>query len=75
METDFRNRLGSRDDSICGRDFCSSAGIQYLDKVTSEETTEDYAEDTSYSRLKGNNLNYGTVKVQKFPVMKLVFMD
>ena len=28
-----------------------------LDKVTSEETTEDYAEDTSYSRLKGNNLN------------------
>lgn len=36
-----------------------------LDKVTSVETTENYAEDTSYSRLKGNNLNYGTVKVQK----------
>ena len=36
-----------------------------LEKVTSEETTEDYAEDTSYSRLKGNNLNFGTVKVQK----------
>lgn len=36
-----------------------------LDKVTSEETTEDYAEDTSYSRTKGNNLNFGSVKVQK----------
>ncbi len=36
-----------------------------LDKVTSEETTEDHAEDTSYSLLKGNNLNYGNVKIQK----------
>lgn len=36
-----------------------------LDKVTSEETTADYAEDTSYSLLKGNNLSSGTVKVQK----------
>ena len=36
-----------------------------LDKVTSEETTEDHAEDTSYSLLKGNNLNYGNVKVQR----------
>lgn len=36
-----------------------------LDKLTSEETIGDYAEDTSYSRLKGNNLNFGTVKVQR----------
>lgn len=36
-----------------------------LDKVTSEETTADHAEDTSYSLLKGNNLNYGNVKVQR----------
>lgn len=36
-----------------------------LDKVTSEETTEDFAEDTSYSLLKGNNLSSGTVKVQR----------
>ena len=36
-----------------------------LDKVTSEETTEDYAEDTSYSRTKGNHLNLGSAKVQK----------
>lgn len=36
-----------------------------LDKVTSEETTESFAEDTSYSLLKSNNLNYGSLKVQK----------
>lgn len=36
-----------------------------LDKVTSEETTEDFAEDTAYSRTKGNHLNLGNVKVQK----------
>lgn len=36
-----------------------------LDEVTDLETTEDYSEDTSYSRLRGNNLNSGTVKVQK----------
>ena len=36
-----------------------------LDKVTSEETTEDFAEDTAYSRTKGNHLNYGNVKVQR----------
>lgn len=36
-----------------------------LDEVTDLETTEDFAEDTVYSRLRGNNLNYGNVKVQK----------
>lgn len=36
-----------------------------LDKVTAEETTEDFAEDTAYSRTKGNHLNLGNVKVQK----------
>ena len=36
-----------------------------LDEVTDLETTEDFAEDTTYSRLRGNNLNYGNVKVQK----------
>lgn len=36
-----------------------------LDKVTSEETTKSFAEDTSYSLLKSNNLNYGSLKVQK----------
>lgn len=36
-----------------------------LDEVTDLETTEDSSEDTSYSLLRGLNLNYGTVKVQK----------
>ena len=35
-----------------------------LDEIT-EETVEDYAEDTSYSILRGNHLNFGTVKVQR----------
>ena len=46
-----------------------------LDKVTSEETTADHAEDTSYSLLKGNNLNYGSVKVRKFPAMRSAFTE
>ena len=36
-----------------------------LDEVTELETTEDHAEDTEYSRLRGNNLNFGNVKVQR----------
>lgn len=36
-----------------------------FDKITILETTEDSAEDTSYSRLKGNNLNFGSVKITK----------
>lgn len=36
-----------------------------LDKVTILETTEDSAEDISYSRLKGNNLNFGRAKITK----------
>lgn len=37
--------------------------ISIMDEVTEMETDADYAEDTSYSILKGNNLNYGTVKI------------
>lgn len=36
-----------------------------MDEITELETTEDYAEDTEYSRLRGNNLNFGNVKVQR----------
>ena len=48
--------------------FVSSTLVQassILDEVTSEETTEAYAEDTSYGILRGNHLNSGTVKVQR----------
>lgn len=34
-----------------------------LDEVA--ETTEDFAEDTQYSILRGNHLNYGNIKIQK----------
>ena len=30
-----------------------------MDELTETETTADCAEDTSYSLLRGNNLNYG----------------
>ena len=35
------------------------------EELTDEETTEDYSEDTSYSVLRGTNLNFGNVKIQK----------
>ncbi len=39
----------------------------YADSLldTVAETTDDYAEDTSSSILRGNNLNFGNVKIQK----------
>lgn len=36
-----------------------------MDKLSETETVEDSAEDTSYSRLRGNNLNHGTVKISR----------
>ena len=35
------------------------------EEFTDEETTEDFSEDTSYSVLRGTNLNFGNVKIQK----------
>lgn len=34
-------------------------------KITDAETTEDHSEDTSYSLLRGNNLNFGTTEITK----------
>ena len=34
-------------------------------EITDEETLEDFAEDTSYSLLRGTNLSMGTIKIQK----------
>ena len=36
-----------------------------MDELTETETTADCAEDTSYSLLRGNNLNYGSIKISK----------
>lgn len=40
----------------------SAQPLSIMDEV---ETSADYAEDTSYSLLRGNHLNLGTVKVQR----------
>ena len=40
----------------------SAQPLSIMDEV---ETTENYAEDTSYSLLRGNHLNVGSVKVQR----------
>lgn len=36
-----------------------------MEKVQPTETTENSAEDTSYSLLRGNNLNHGSAKITK----------
>lgn len=40
----------------------SAQPLSIMDEL---ETSADYAEDTSYSLLRGNHLNFGTVKVQR----------
>ncbi|WP_373211919.1 DUF6147 family protein [Ruminococcus sp. 5_1_39BFAA] len=40
-------------------------------KITDEETTEDHAEDTSYSLLRGNNLNFGTSEITRLASNKV----
>lgn len=48
--------------------FLFPASVQassIMEKVTSTETTEDSAEDISYSLLRGNNLGHGRVKISR----------
>ena len=42
-----------------------------LDTIDSTETDKDFAEDTSYSRFRGNNLNFGTVSIGKLSSMEI----
>lgn len=42
-----------------------------LDEITELETTEIFAEDTNYSRLRGNNLNFGRAKISKLASNKV----
>ena len=39
--------------------------------ISDEETDEDYSEDTTYSVLRGNNLNSGSTKVSKLASNKV----
>ena len=51
--------------------FCVSAE-SLLDVTSSlEETDADYSSDTSYSRLRGNNLNFGTTSIGKVSSMEI----
>lgn len=36
-----------------------------MDELTDTETTADFAEDTQYSLRRGNNLNYGTMRISR----------
>lgn len=38
------------------------------------ETDLDYSEDTTYSMLRGNNLNFGTTSVKKWPAIRLPYL-
>lgn len=42
-----------------------------IEEITDLETTEDFAEDTSYSRLRGNNLSFGSAKISKLASNKV----
>lgn len=42
-----------------------AASGNLLDGITEFETSESYAEDISYSVLRGNNLNYGSAKITR----------
>lgn len=43
--------------------FANTGSI--MERIEGTETTEDSAEDISYSLLRGNNLNFGKVKISK----------
>ncbi len=42
-----------------------------LEEVMPLETEEDFAEDTNYNLMRGNNLNYGTTQITKLASNKV----
>ena len=46
--------------------------ISNLDEITDEETTEDYAEDTSTILARSSNLSFGNVKIQRVASNEIV---
>lgn len=52
--------------SVSAESLLDNTGIQ-----ESTETNDDYATDTSYSLLRGNNLNYGTTSIGKLSSMEV----
>lgn len=59
---------------LCLISTFSVSAESLLDDVIMRDSTEtdaDYSEDTSYSRLRGNNLNYGTSTITKLSNIKV----
>ena len=47
-----------------------------LEEVTPLETDADFAEDTKYNLMRGNNLNFGTTQIKKLASNKVnVYWD
>jgi hypothetical protein len=60
--------------ALCVSGTMSVAASNLLDTIsdgTGTETDGDYAEDTSYSLLRGNQLNYGTTSIKKLSSMEV----
>lgn len=53
----------------CGASPIAAGSL--IDDVKSQETDADHAADTSYSLLRGNNLNYGTTQITKLASNKV----
>lgn len=51
--------------TLVSSNTCSVYASSIVETLTEEETIEDFAEDTSYSLLRGLNLNYGNSKISK----------
>lgn len=51
--------------------FCVLADSTFDTVNLTEETDADYSENTSYSLLRGNNLNYGTTSIAKVSSMEI----
>lgn len=49
----------------CNVSYIYAEENNLYDEVSETETDEEFAEDTTYSVLRGNNLNYGTTQIGK----------
>ena len=53
---------------LCLMNFVQVMALEVVDDI---ETDADFAEDTTYSVLRGNNLNYGTTTIKKLASNKV----
>lgn len=58
---------------LCGMNITAVLAEDISDNVL--ETDLDFSEDTTYSVLRGTNLNYGTTKIAKLASIKLLLEE